>query len=120
MQGTVCEKLAPVVATLMLSLPGCAMRPAEIAPDPITPEAYAPADCRQLAQMRARTDRTLILAEIAQYQRYQDDRTRTFGAPTPMATIFEGRGEAEVARLKGDSLALGAQLRRAGCLRDGP
>jgi hypothetical protein len=120
MQGTARDILAAVIVLLIAPLPGCALRPAKIAPAPISPAAYAQADCRQLAQMRARTDRTLILAEIAQYQRYQDDRTRTFGVPTPMATIFEGGGEAQVARLKGDSLALGAQLHRAECLRDQP
>ncbi len=117
MQGTA---RGIVVACLLSPLASGALRHDQIAPDPINPAVYARADCRQLAKMQARTNRTLIFSEIAQDQRYEDDRTRTFGIPTPMAMIFDERGEAQVARLKGDSLALAAELRRAGCLRDEP
>lgn len=111
--------IAPLIlAPLLSDIAGCALRHDEIAPEPINPAAYAQADCRQLAQMQAKSVRMMILSEIAQDARYEDDRTRTFGAPTPMATIFEGRGEAQVSRLKGDALALAAQLEREGCLRD--
>lgn len=41
---------------------------------------------------------------------------RVLGVPLPMATIFEESREAETARLKGEALALAAQLQRAGCL----
>lgn len=112
--------LGTVVASgLTVALAGCAKQHNEIAPEPIDPAAYAQADCRQLAQMHAKTMRTLIFSELMQDHQYAEDRTRTFGAPTPMATIFEASHESEVARLKGDSLALAAQLQRAGCLRDG-
>ncbi|MGJ0508726.1 MAG: hypothetical protein ACR652_16690 [Methylocystis sp.] len=117
MQQTLRAPLAPLVAAALIA--GCALRHDEIAPDPIPPAAYASADCRQLAQMQAKTNRTLIFSEIAQDHRYAEDRTRTFGVPMPMALLFEERGEANVARLKGDSLALAAQLERGGCLRDG-
>jgi len=119
MQRTARPLSAPV-ATLILLLPagGCALRHDQIAPAPIDPSAYAGANCQQLSRMHAKSQRTLILAEIAQDSYSEADRTRTFGVPTPMATMF-GEGEAaQVARLKGDSLALSAQLARAGCLRD--
>lgn len=102
--------------SLMTGLAACAVTHGEIAPAPIPPEAYAPASCRQLALMRAKTMRSLTLASIIQDQHYADDRTRTFGVPTPMATIFDEDRAPEVARLKGESLALTAQLENAGCV----
>jgi hypothetical protein len=103
---------------LLLSVAGCALRHDQIAPAPINPAAYGQASCEQLSQMHVKSRRSQILAELAQDKYYEDDRTRTFGVPTPMATIF-GEGEAaQVARLKGDTIALSAQLGRAGCLRD--
>lgn len=104
---------------LPLLIAGCALRHDQIAPAPIDPAAYAQASCEQLSRMQAKSQRSLIFAEIAQDKYYEEDRTRTFGVPTPMATLF-GEGEAaQVARLKGDTIALSAQLGRAGCLRDG-
>jgi len=113
--------LQPLIGIVLAALlPGCALQHDQIAPAPINPAAYTQASCVELAQMRAKTNRSLIFAEIAQDKRYEDDRTPTFGIPTPMALIFEPRGEAQVARLKGDSLALAAQLERADCMRDHP
>lgn len=108
---------SPALA-LLLSLAGCALRHDQIAPASINPASYDQASCEQLSLMHAKSRRTLILAEIAQDQYYEDDRTRTFGVPTPMATLFGEGNAAEVARLKGDTIALSAQLGRAGCLRD--
>jgi hypothetical protein len=112
--------LQPARAALALSIifavSACAKRHDEISPAPVPPSAYEPATCRELSLMRARTMRSLTLSSIIQDQHHADDRTRTFGAPTPMATIFEEDREAEVARLKGESLAITKQLRRAGCV----
>lgn len=112
--------LRPVRATLAVSvicsLTACAKRHGKIEPTPIPPAAYSSATCRQLATMRATTMRALVLAGVAQDQHYADDRTRTFGVPTPMATIFEESRAPEIARLKGEVLALATQLERAGCV----
>ncbi len=100
----------------LLGLAACAKLHDEIAPELIEPGAYAQASCPQLARMRAKTMRSLIFAELAQDKHHADDRIRTFGVPTPMATLFDEDVAPKVARLKGDALALGAQLERAGCI----
>jgi hypothetical protein len=101
---------------ILCGLSACMRGHGEIPPDPIPPAAYARASCRELALMRAKTLRTLIFSEITQDFRHDEDRTRVFGVPVPMATIFEEDRTADVARLKGESLALATQLHRAGCV----
>ncbi len=83
------------------------------------PSAFEPATCRQLSLMHAKAMRSLVYAELMQDQRYAEDRTRTFGVPTPFATLFEENREAEVALLKGETLALAAQLEQARCMARG-
>lgn len=94
----------------------CARRHGDIAPEAIPPWAYEPASCRELALMQAKTMRTLVFSSLVQDQHHADDRTRTFGVPTPMATIFEDSREAEVSRLKGESLAIALEIQRKGCV----
>lgn len=107
---------AILVLSTFCAVAGCARRHGEIEPEPIPPLAYEPATCRQLSLMHAKTMRSLVFSSIIQDQHHADDRTRTFGVPTPMATLFDENREAEVARLKGEALALAEQLERAGCV----
>jgi hypothetical protein len=107
---------ATLALLILFGLSACAKGHGEIAPEPIPPFAYEQATCRQLSLMQAKTARALIFSSIVQDQRQAEDHTRIFGVPTPMAAIFEENREAEVARLKGESLALAAQLKRAGCV----
>ena len=97
-------------------LSGCAPRASQIAPALMDPYAYEAATCRELDEMRAKAQRDRIYADMAQNQQYDDDRTRTFGVPTPMATVFEENRAPETARIKADSLAINAQLARSGCI----
>ncbi|WP_424361546.1 hypothetical protein [Methylocystis parvus] len=110
------RETASFAILVICGLSACARSHGEIAPAPVPPNAFSAADCRQLSLMRAKAERSLVLSEIAQDHRHAEDRTRTFGVPTPMATIFDGDHEAEVARLKGEAYALAAQLERAGCV----
>lgn len=110
------RETASLAIVIVCGLSACARSHGGIAPDPVPPQAFAAANCRQLSLMRAKAERSLILSEIVQDHRYAEDRTRTFGAPTPMATIFEEDHAADVARLKGETFALAAQLERAGCV----
>jgi hypothetical protein len=99
---------------LLAALAGCAKPHEQIDPAPFPTAPFELASCRELALLHAKTTRALILASVAQDQRHADDRTPTFGVPTPMATIFGENDEETVARLKGQSLALIARERRAG------
>ncbi|WP_457798523.1 hypothetical protein [Methylocystis sp. S23] len=110
------RKRAALAFSAICGLSACAKRHGEVAPAPIPPSAFETATCRQLSAMHAKAMRTLVFSELLQDHRHAEDRTRIFGVPTPMATIFEENREAELARLKGETLALAAQLQRAGCV----
>jgi hypothetical protein len=106
----------PGATLIALVLAGCAPRANQIAPAIMDPAAYANATCRELSYMLARARRDLIYADMAQDQQYFDDRTRTFGVPTPMATLFEPGLVGETAQAKADTLVIKAQLERSGCV----
>lgn len=97
-------------------LAGCAKSHDEIAPMPVDPAVYADLSCPQLGRVHASALRDLLLTEVVQDGYYRADRTRTFGVPTPMATLFGDSRAEEVARLKGETEAMATQLRQAGCL----
>jgi hypothetical protein len=112
--------IAPCVALYVaVGLAACAVRHDEIPPEVIAPGAYAQVGCRQLGLMHAKTTRSLIFSELIQDKHHADDRLRTFGVPTPLATLFDEDAAPEVGRLKGDALALAAQMTRAGCIVPG-
>ncbi|RTL79542.1 MAG: hypothetical protein EKK29_20820 [Hyphomicrobiales bacterium] len=106
----------PLALCALLGLAACAKQHDAIAPEIIEPGVYAQATCPQLARMHAKTMRSLIFAELVQDKHHADDRIRTFGVPTPLATLFDEDVAPEVARLKGNALALAAQIERAGCI----
>ncbi len=107
---------AALLPALSLGLYGCAPHHGDIGPANVDPAAYAEASCAHLSLMRAKVNRSLIFASLAQDQQARDDDTRTFGAPTPMATIFEESRAPEVAGLKGEAIALDAAMKRKGCI----
>jgi hypothetical protein len=98
------------------SLSACAKPPSEIAAVTVDPDAFTDFSCRQLGQMHAKARRDLLLSEVVQQGYYAADRTRTFGVPTPMATLFGDSRAEEVARLKGETEAIATQLESAGCI----
>lgn len=98
------------------SLAACAKSHEGIAPAPVDPALYADLSCPQLGRVHARAMRDLLLTEIVQDGYYRADRTRTFGVPTPMATLFGDSRAEEVARLKGKTEAMATQLRQASCI----
>lgn len=107
---------AIVCSMLALAVAGCAPRASQIAPGLMDPYAYETATCRELDEMKARAQRDRIYADLAQDRQYDEDRTRTFGVPTPMASLFEERRDPITAQTKADSLAINAQLQRSGCV----
>lgn len=98
------------------ALSACARAHDEISPAFVPPDAFAPATCDDLSLMRVKTERTLLLASLAQDGVARDDRTRTFGIPSLFGTIFEESREAEVAQLKGELQTIDLALIRKACL----
>ncbi|MCX7900016.1 MAG: hypothetical protein N2444_08040, partial [Methylocystis sp.] len=91
---------APAAVPLALVLFACAPHHGDIGPANLDPTPFLQASCAELSLMRAKADRSLIFASLAQDQQARDDDTRTFGVPTPMATIFETSRAPEVAGYK--------------------
>ncbi len=116
MQRQIWARTVIVLALQTSVLTGCAPRATQIAPTMMDPYAYEAATCRELNYMYSRTQRDRIFADIAQNQQYEDDRTRTFGIPTPMASLFEESRAPATAQTKADSLVIKSQLQRSGCL----
>lgn len=105
------DRIARGVAfALVLVLGGCAKQTRDIEAAAVDPAIFVGATCSQLVAERAKRSQALIFAGLAQDQVSADDRVRTFGAPTPMGTLFEGDREDEVARLKGELHAANAQM----------
>jgi hypothetical protein len=97
-------------------LAACAPPHGEIAAAPVDSAAYAGLSCRQLGRAQATAMRDLILSEVVQDGYHAADRTRAFGAPLPLATLFGDSRAGEVARLKGETQATRERLRRDDCL----
>lgn len=111
------RRARPILAFwICCGLSACAKSHSEIAAIPVDPDSYAGLSCPQLGQVHASTLRDLLLSEVVQDGYYAADRTRTFGVPTPMATLFGDSRAEEVARLKGETQAMAARLRQAGCI----
>ena len=89
MQRQIWVRTLVALAAQSIILSGCAPLATQVAPTIMDPYAYQAATCRELNYMYSRTQRDRIFADIAQNQQYEDDRTRTFGVPTPMASLFE-------------------------------
>jgi len=100
----------------ILGLSACAARHDEIMPLPVDPADYEGATCRQLGLMLAKAQRTLVYTEMEQDHIAADDNIRAFGVPTLMGTFFEGSRVFDVARLKGETIALKTQLQQSGCV----
>jgi len=96
----------PVCFALASLVVGCARPMRDIEPNFVDANRFAGASCSQLVAERARRARALIFSGLQQDQISQDDRARTFGAPTPMGTLFEDDVEPEIARLKGELRAI--------------
>ena len=105
-----------VFGSLAFIQTACAPRASQIAPAIMDPYAYEAATCRELDEMKMKSQRDRIYAELLQNRQYDDDRTRTFGVPTPMASLFEENQAPKTAQTKADTLAINTQLQRSGCV----
>ena len=107
---------AALLLLTLLALGACMPPTRAIGPAFIDPRLYAGVNCQQLVALRARAMRGLTFSGLAQDQLHRDDHIRTFGAPTPMATIFDESREPDVSALKGELLALNERLTQMDCL----
>ena len=107
---------AIICGVLAIPQAACAPRASQIAPAIMDPYAYEAATCRELDEMKMKSQRDRIYAELSQDRQYDDDRTRTFGAPTPMASLFEENQAPKTAQTKADTLTINTQLQRSGCV----
>ncbi|MCB1516144.1 MAG: hypothetical protein KDJ19_00800 [Hyphomicrobiaceae bacterium] len=99
------------IVLLPLVLAGCATRPADIAPSYVSSSKYDGMSCSQLEREAEGISRAAVAAAGAQEQAAQHDAAMTtVGVVLFWPAIFFNKGDgasaAEVARLKGEILAI--------------
>ncbi len=97
------------------ALSGCARAARDI--EPIYPNApiFTGMDCGQLFASRATLQEELVFANLRQDQIHASDYTRALGVPMAFGTVFEGNDEERIGLLKGDLIALDAEILRTRC-----
>ena len=103
---------AILAATLALS--ACASPPSRIAPVAVATSEYNGLSCSQLANELARVSTDLEAAERRQRNAVAGDALTVFLVLVP-ASSLAGDSEAEVARLKGEEIAIRNSLSRRSC-----
>lgn len=104
--------LAALVAILTVS--ACAAPPSRIAPVAVATSEYDGFSCAQLASELSRVSADLEEAERRQRNAVAGDALTVFLVLVP-ASAVAGDSEAEVARLKGEEIALRNALSRRSC-----
>ena len=103
---------AVIAATLALS--ACASPPSRIAPVAVATSEYDGLSCSQLANELARVSTALEEAERRQRNAVAGDALTVFLVLVPVSAMG-GDSEAEVARLKGEKIAVSNALSRRSC-----
>ena len=103
---------AVLVAALALS--ACASPPSRIAPVAVATSEYDRLSCSQLASELSRVSTGLEEAERRQRNAVAGDALTVFLVLVPVSALG-GDSEAEVARLKGEKIAVSNSLARRSC-----
>lgn len=104
----------------MLILPGCATRPVDVAPQHVSSIRYDDRTCRQLLREQDDVDSSLVAASAKLDSKATQDAVVTgVGALLFWPVLFALGGnqgmEQEVARLKGEQIALRSKMRDLNC-----
>ena len=105
-----------IMFTLVIAvvLSACASPPSRIAPVAVATSEYDGLSCSQLASELSRVSTNLAEAERRQRNAVAGDAFTVFLVLVP-ASALAGDSEAEVARLKGEEIALTNSLARRSC-----
>jgi uncharacterized lipoprotein YajG len=106
-------KIMLMLATAFV-LSACASPPSRIAPVAVATSEYDGLSCSQLASELARVSTALEEAERRQRNAVAGDALTVFLVLVP-ASALAGDSEAEVARLKGEEIAITNSLARRNC-----
>ena len=106
--------IALAAAATILSVTACAAPPSRIAPVAVATSEYDGFSCTQLASELSRVGTDLEEAERRQRNAVAGDALTVFLVLVP-ASALAGDSEAEVARLKGEEIALRNALSRRNC-----
>jgi hypothetical protein len=104
--------LLPVCAALALT--ACAKPPSSIAPMAVASSEYSSLSCSQLTAEYTAVSNRLVEAEAQQRDKVAADAVVVFLVLVPPSSMT-GDFEAEVARYKGEKIALERALDRNGC-----
>lgn len=102
-------------ATVGLLLSACATSPGRIQPLSVSPLIYRSKTCDEVAELMAKTDASLQEMVVRQNRARRTDTIGVIMLGLPMGSITGKDREAEVARLKGEKIALEQAAREKGC-----
>jgi len=97
------------------ALSGCARATRDIEPICTDTPVFAGMGCGQLFLKRATLQEELVFDGLRQDQIHSDDYTRILGVPMLFGTVFEGNDEEKIGLLKGEMIALDAEILRTRC-----
>ena len=106
-----------VVALLVagLAVSACATSAGRIQPITVSPVVYQDQSCDQLAVTAAKVDADLQVASIKQNKKRKGDTVSVILIGLPLASMGGNGYEADVARLKGEKIALAEAKRLKSC-----
>lgn len=99
------------LAALVFALAACAKSPSSIPPAAVSSEEYASLSCRQLGLEMAQATERLKEAEQKQNEAQVADALTVFLVLVPVSSL-SGDSESDVARYKGEKLALERAIRK--------
>lgn len=102
-------------AILSLGVAGCATKPSRIAPLNVSPLVYGSKSCAEVAELAAKTDASLQEMIVRQNRARKTDTIGVIMLGLPMGSITGKDREADVARLKGEKIALEQAAKDKGC-----
>ena len=106
-------KKTMLLCTLLLS--ACARPPEEIAPAAVPHSSYSDRTCVELASLAASKSSDLADLEVRQRAAAKEDKDSMSAIHIPVGSIRGGDREPDVARAKGEVLAISEARRVRGC-----
>lgn len=107
-----------ILAAALLALSGCATAPDKIKATEVSASAYAAWNCQQLAAENAKISTSLDAMSATQRQAHTDDVVGVFLVGLPVGSMASGNRatrEADIARIKGEKVAIYQTQKAKGC-----
>ncbi|UVC09692.1 hypothetical protein IHQ71_03465 [Rhizobium sp. TH2] len=106
---------ATALCAMALLAAGCARQPGQIAASPVATDRYLQMSCAELLAKRDSTKITQARLEDAQHNAAEHDKAAMSVIHVPVASMAGQDREDEVARGRGELVAIDATIKSKGC-----